>query len=159
LKGAKRNMLKNKKTIDEIISNYIGKKGSLIPLLQEIQNVEKYLAPDVMKYLSEKTGIKLADIYGVATFYTMFRLKPQGDHVIRICKGTACHVSEADGILQAVKNELKLKGEKDTTSDNKFTVMEVACLGCCSLAPVIMIDDNTYGKLTTDSIGKILKSY
>ena len=152
-------MLKNKKTIDEIISNYIGKKGSLIPLLQEIQNVEKYLAPEVMKYVAEKTGIKLADIYGVATFYTMFRLKPQGDHVIRVCKGTACHVSSADGILQSLKNELNLSGEQDTTSDNKFTVMEVACLGCCSLAPVIMIDDNTYGKLTPDSIGKIIKSY
>lgn len=152
-------MLKNKKTIDEIISNYIGKKGSLIPLLQEIQSVEKYLAPEVMKYVAVKTGIKLADIYGVATFYTMFRLKPQGDHVIRVCKGTACHVSGADGILTAVKNELGLKADKDTTSDNKFTVMEVACLGCCSLAPVIMIDDNTYGKLTPDSVSKILKSY
>ncbi len=159
LKGAEHIMLKNKKTIDEIINNYIGKKGALIPLLQEIQKVEKYLSPETMKYVSEKTGIKLAEIYGVVTFYTMFRLKPQGDHVIRVCKGTACHVSDADTILTSVKSELNLQGENDTTEDGKFTIMVVACLGCCSLAPVIMIDDNTYGKLTSDSIKKILKTY
>ena len=152
-------MLKNKKLIDEAINNYVGKKGSLIPLMQEIQKIEKYLSKDTMRYLSEKSGVKLADIYGVATFYTMFRLKPQGKHIIRVCKGTACHVSGANSIAQAIKQELKLTGKEDTTKDGLFTVMEVACLGCCSLAPVIMIDDNTYGKLTPDSTVEILKKY
>lgn len=152
-------MKKNKKEINAIINKFIGKKGALIPLLQEIQAVEKYLAKDTMRYISEKTGIKLAEIYGVATFYTMFRLKPQGKHVIRVCKGTACHVSDANSIAYAIRSELKLGEDEDTTGDGLFTVMEVACLGCCSLAPVIMINENTYGKLTPKSIPKILKKY
>ncbi len=152
-------MIKNKKLIDEAINKYIGKKGSLIPLMQEIQSIEKYLSKDTMRYLSEKSGVKLADIYGVATFYTMFRLKPQGKHIIRVCKGTACHVSGANSIARSVRQELKLTGNEDTTEDGLFTVMEVACLGCCSLAPVIMINDNTYGKLTPDSTVEILKKY
>jgi NADH:ubiquinone oxidoreductase subunit E len=152
-------MIKNKKLIDEAINKFIGKKGSLIPLMQEIQNIERFLSKDTMRYLSEKSGVKLADIYGVATFYTMFRLKPQGKHVIRICKGTACHVSGANSITLAIKQELELNGEEDTTKDGLFTTMEVACLGCCSLAPVIMIDENTYGKLTPDSTVEIIKKY
>jgi len=152
-------MLKNKKVIDEIINKFIGKKGSLIPLLQEVQSIERYLSKETMSYISEKTGIKLADIFGVATFYAMFRLKPQGKHVIRVCRGTACHVSGANSISQAIRQELKLEAEEDTTEDSLFTVLEVACLGCCSLAPVIMINDNTYGKLTPDSTVKILKKY
>ena len=152
-------MMKNKKEVDQVINKFIGKKGSLIPLLQEIQDIERYLSKDTMRYVSEKTGVHLAQIYGVATFYTMFRLKPQGKHVIRVCKGTACHVSDANTILKAVNSELKLEGDMDTTKDGLFTVMEVACLGCCSLAPVIMINDNTYGKLTPELINNILKKY
>ncbi|MBN1327096.1 MAG: NADH-quinone oxidoreductase subunit NuoE [Candidatus Cloacimonetes bacterium] len=152
-------MLKNKSLIDGVIDKFIGKKGALIPLLQEIQNIEKYLSRDVMKYVAEKTGFKLAQIYGVATFYTMFRLKPQGKHVIRVCKGTACHVSGANSILDSIRSELKLNDTDDTTSDGLFTIMVVACLGCCSLAPVIMVDDNTYGKLTPEKITNILKKY
>ena len=151
--------MKNKNAIDEIIGKYVGRKGSLIPLLQEVQTIEGYLAKDTMRYLSEKTNINIAQIYGVATFYTMFRLKPQGKHVIRVCKGTACHVSDANSILKAVQNNLKLADGEDTTTDKLFTVMEVACLGCCSLAPVIMIDDNTYGKLTPEAIKEIVKKY
>lgn len=152
-------MMKNKKLIDDAINKFIGKKGALIPLLQEIQAIEKYLSKKTMRYTSEKTGIKLADIYGVATFYTMFRLNPQGKHVIRVCKGTACHVSGANSISLAIKQELKLEEGNDTTKDGLFTVMEVACLGCCSLAPVIMVNDTTYGKLTPDSTVEILKKY
>lgn len=152
-------MMKNKKEIDQVINKFIGKKGSLIPLLQEIQVIEKYLSKDVMRYVSEKTGVRLAQIYGVATFYTMFRLKPQGKHVIRVCKGTACHVSDANAILKAINNLLKLQDDQDTTKDGLFTVMEVACLGCCSLAPVIMIDDSTYGKLLPENIPDILNKY
>ena len=152
-------MTKNKKQIDEVINKFVGKKGALIPLLQEIQNIERYLSKDTMRYVSEKTGTKLADIYGVATFYTMFRLKPQGKHIIRVCKGTACHVSGANSIVNALRQELKLTEEKDTTDDGLFTLMEVACLGCCSLAPVIMVNDQTFGKLTSDSITAVLKKF
>jgi NADH-quinone oxidoreductase subunit E len=151
--------MKDKNAIDEIIGKFIGRKGSLIPLLQEVQTIEGYLAKDTMRYLSEKTDINIAQIYGVATFYTMFHLKPQGKHIIRVCKGTACHVSDANSILKAVQNNLQLADGEDTTTDKLFTVMEVACLGCCSLAPVIMINDNTYGKLTPEAIEGIVKKY
>ncbi|RLD54608.1 MAG: NADH-quinone oxidoreductase subunit NuoE [Bacteroidetes bacterium] len=152
-------MIKDQNEINTIITKYIGKKGILIPLLQEVQNIQNYLSKETMRYVAEKTGIKLAEIYGVATFYTMFCLKPQGKHIIRVCKGTACHVSGANAIASSVRNELKLGKDKDTTEDGKFTVVEVACLGCCSLSPVIMIDNNTYGKLTSKMIHKILKEY
>jgi len=153
-------MTKKQKEINYVIDKFIGKKGILIPLLQEIQEIEKYLSKDTMRFVAEKTGIKLAEIYGVATFYTMFRLKPQGEHVIRICKGTACHVSNANSILDSLKNNLKfVNSDEDTTIDGKFTLMEVACIGCCSLAPVIMIDNDTFGKLTPESIANILKKY
>ena len=152
-------MLKNKKLIDLVIDKYLGRKGALIPLLQELQKIDRFLSKNAMRYLSEKTGISLAKIYGVATFYSMFRLIPQGKHIIRVCKGTACHVSDANSIFNAVVDELKLEENKDTTKNGLFTVMEVACLGCCSLAPVIMINDNTYGKLTPESVRKIIKKY
>ena len=152
-------MLNNKNEIDQIINKYVGKKGTLIPLLQEVQSINKFLSKDAMSYVSEKTGVKISQIYGVATFYTMFRLKPQGKHIVRVCKGTACHVSDANSILDEIRSDLKLSGEQDTTKDGLFTVVEVACLGCCSLAPVIMINDNTYGKLTPEKITNILKKY
>ena len=148
------------KEINYVIDKFIGKKGILIPLLQEIQDIERYLSKETMKFVAERTGIKLAEIYGVATFYSMFRLKPQGEHIIRICKGTACHVSNANSIMDSLRNNLTFaNSDEDTTTDDKFTLMEVACLGCCSLAPVIMIDDDTFGKLTPESIAKILKKY
>lgn len=149
-------MTEKQKEISKIIEKYLGKKGAMIPLLQEVQELEGYLSKETMRYVSEKAELKLADIYGVATFYTMFRLKPQGKHIVRVCKGTACHVSGAHSIGVSVRNYLKLKGNEDTTDDGKFTVVEVACLGCCSLAPVVMIDEDTHGKLTPESVEKIL---
>lgn len=151
--------MENKEKIDVIISKFKGKKGATIPLLQELQGVEGYLKRDTMQYVSKQTGIKIADMYGVATFYSMFRLKPQGRHIIRVCKGTACHVSGAETIYHAIQSHLNLTDLDDTTDDGKFTLMEVACLGCCSLAPVMMIDEQTHGKLTPDGVGKILDSY
>ena len=151
--------MKDRQIIDSIITKYGNTKGSLIPLLQEIQESEGYLSRETMQHVADRTGVGAADIYGVATFYTMFRLKPQGKHTIRVCKGTACHVSGANTIMNALRNELKLTGSEDTTSDKKFTVFEVACLGCCSLAPVIMIDKTTYGKLNPDKIAEIIAKY
>jgi NADH-quinone oxidoreductase E subunit len=151
--------MKERGNIDAIIDKYGSGKGILIPLLQEIQELEGYLSRDTMQYVADKTGVSAAEIFGVATFYTMFRLKPQGKHTIRVCKGTACHVSGANTLMNALRNELKLAAGEDTTEDNKFTVLEVACLGCCSLAPVIMVDKTTYGKLNPDRIAEIISSY
>ncbi|MDD4223390.1 MAG: NADH-quinone oxidoreductase subunit NuoE [Candidatus Cloacimonetes bacterium] len=145
--------------LDALLPTYEGKKGSLIPLLQAAQNLEGYLSRPVLKHISEKMQVPAAEIYGVVTFYSMFRLEPQGRHTIRVCKGTACHVSDADGIKDALIENLKLEGERMTTADMQFTLVEVACLGCCSLAPVIMIDDQTFGKLTPEAIPGILDRF
>lgn len=145
--------------LDALLAFYQGKKGVLIPLMQEVQDLEGYLSQETMRYIADKMGIPAAEIFGVATFYSMFRLKPQGKHIIRVCKGTACHVSDADGIKEALIENLKLPEGEVTTSDMRFTLMEVACLGCCSLAPVIMIDDQTFGKLTPEAIPGILDKF
>lgn len=145
--------------LDAILPAYEGKKGSLIPLLQAAQSLEGYLSRPVLKHISEKMKVPAAEIYGVVSFYSMFQLEPQGKHIIRICKGTACHVSDADGIKDALMENLKLESGITTTADMQFTLMEVACLGCCSLAPVIMIDDQTFGKLTPERIPGILDRF
>ncbi|MGC9361984.1 MAG: NADH-quinone oxidoreductase subunit NuoE [Candidatus Syntrophosphaera sp.] len=145
--------------LDAILPAYQGKKGSLIPLLQEAQAIEGYLSRPALKHISEKMDIPAAEIFGVVTFYSMFRLEPQGKHIIRVCKGTACHVADANGIKDALVENLKLEEGKTTTDDMQFTLMEVACLGCCSLSPVIMIDDQTFGKLTPEAIPGILDKF
>lgn len=133
-------------------------KGALIVLLQSAQEIFGYIPEPMIYEISESTEIPVADIYGVITFYAQFRMKPMGKHVIRICEGTACHVNGAKGILQTLEEELKI-GVGDTTEDGLFTLLSVACLGCCSLSPVIMIDDETYGSLTADKTKKIIKKY
>ena len=151
-------MLKNKKLIDEAINKYVGKKGSLIPLMQEIQNIEKYLSKETMRYISQKSGVKLADIFGVATFYTMFRLKPQGKHIIRVCKGTACHVRGGSRIADRVGEILDVQ-EGETTEDGRFTMERVNCLGCCALGPVMMVDQDYHGNITSAKVEEILERY
>lgn len=132
--------------------------GSLIPLLQSAQDSYGYIPEKVIYYISELVGIPAADIYGVITFYAQFRLKPLGKNLIRICEGTACHVNGAKSILSVLQDELGISvGE--TTDDGLFSLQSVACLGCCSLAPVIMINNTTHGSLTMDKIKKIIKKY
>ncbi|MFH1197284.1 MAG: NADH-quinone oxidoreductase subunit NuoE [bacterium] len=132
--------------------------GSLIPLLQSAQDSYGYIPEKVIFYISELVGIPAADIYGVITFYAQFRLKPLGKNLVRICEGTACHVNGAKSILSVLQDELGISvGE--TTDDGIFSLQSVACLGCCSLAPVIMINGDTHGNLTMDKIKKIIKKY
>jgi NADH-quinone oxidoreductase subunit E len=127
-------------------------------LLQSAQDSYGYIPEKVIHYVSEVVGIPAAEIYGVITFYAQFRLKPLGKHVIKICEGTACHVNGAKSILNTLKNELGIS-VNETTDDGLFTLQSVACLGCCSLAPVIMINEETYGNLTPDRTKKVLKKY
>jgi len=138
--------------------NKRNQEGALIPLLQSAQDSYGYIPEKAIHYISEVVGIPSAEIYGVITFYAQFRLKPLGKHVIRICEGTACHVNGAKNILKVLQNELGV-GVGETTEDGLFTLQSVACLGCCSLAPVIMVDDETYGSLTPDKTKTILKRY
>ncbi len=135
---------------------YDGAPGELIPLLQSAQEHFGYVPRRAIKYISEVTGIPESEIYGVITFYSQFRLQPMGKHVVRICVGTACHVSGVRSIVEAIQDELGIE-VGDTTADGLFTLFTVACLGCCSLAPVIMIDDNTHGRLTPASARRLLK--
>ncbi|MBS3944429.1 MAG: NADH-quinone oxidoreductase subunit NuoE [Melioribacter sp.] len=130
--------------------------GSLIPLLQSAQDSYGYIPEKVIHYISELVKIPASEIYGVITFYAQFRLKPLGKNLIRICEGTACHVNGAKTVLSVLNDELGITvGE--TTEDGMFTLLSVACLGCCSLAPVMMINDETHGNLTSEKIKKTLK--
>ena len=142
--------------IDPLIKKYKGKKGSLIPILQGAQNIYGYIPAAAFLKISELTGLKLSEMYGVATFYTQFRLNPVGKHIVKVCHGTACHVQNATAISEAVEESLGIK-DGETTEDRLFTLESVACLGCCSLAPVMMIGDETYGKLTGKQAVKIVK--
>lgn len=154
----KNNDIVDLNSIDYVIEKFKGKKGNLIPVLQEIQNIYGYLPNLALKKASEGLNLELNDILGVATFYSQFRLNPIGKNIIKVCHGTACHVQDAKKITDSIKEELQvLDGE--TTEDGIFTLESVACLGCCSLAPVMMIGDDTYGKLTPDETIKIIKKY
>jgi NADH-quinone oxidoreductase subunit E len=138
---------------------YQGEKGALIPLLQSAQEAYGYIPESAIDHISEVVGIPAADIYGVITFYSQFRLKPMGKNIVKICDGTACHVNASTAILRTVEDELKISGGDETTEDGLFTLQKVACLGCCSLSPVIMINDETHGKLTPKKVTKLLKEY
>jgi NADH-quinone oxidoreductase subunit E len=148
----------NIKEAREIVGAVGGEPEMAIPLLQEIQKRHGYLPEDVLEAVACESGIPAADLYGVATFYSQFRFVPSGEHLIKVCKGTACHVSGADILSSTISEELGIE-EGGTTDDLKFSLEFVACLGCCSLAPVVMIDEKVYGKLTANKIRKIVKGY
>ncbi len=141
-----------------IIEKENSHKGSLIPILQKIQDHYGYLPESALNLLSKKTGIPASQILGTATFYSQFRFQPVGKYVIKVCHGTACHISGAEQISDVFRDLLGIK-EGETTDDGLFTLENVACLGCCSLAPVVMINETTYGRLNPSKINKIIKEY
>ena len=143
--------------LDPLISKYKDKKGNLIPLLQGTQNLFGYLPRVAFEKIASETGLELSDMYGVATFYAQFRMKPVGKIIIKICHGTACHVQNANTISDSLEESLKIK-DGETTEDGLFTLESVACLGCCSLAPVMMVGENTFGKLTGTEAVRIVKN-
>jgi NADH-quinone oxidoreductase subunit E len=133
-------------------------ESALIPLLQRLQDVYGYLPQDVILRLAERTGLFVSQIMGVITFYAQFRLKPVGKNIVKVCFGTACHVIGAENIADAICRELGIE-LGGTTEDRLFTVESVACLGCCSLAPVIMINTETHGRLTPDTARNVIREY
>ena len=143
--------------LDPIIARYKGKKGNLIPLLQAAQELYGFISKAAFAKLSRETGIPLSDMFGVATFYAQFRMNPVGRNIIKVCHGTACHVQNAVEITESLEEALKVK-DGETTEDRFYTLESVACLGCCSLAPVMMIGDQTYGKLTGNEAVRIVKN-
>ncbi|NLY82561.1 MAG: NAD(P)H-dependent oxidoreductase subunit E [Clostridiales bacterium] len=148
------------KELDPVLDKYAKVPGSLITILQQAQEIYGYLSIDSINYISQITGIRPAKIYGVATFYTQFRLEPIGENLIMLCQGTACHVNGSESIEEAVCEYLDIQ-DGETTEDGSFTINNVACLGCCSLAPVMMIKtadgEETFGNLTRASAIKVLK--
>ena len=142
--------------LDGVLAEYASVKGSLITILQNTQDIYGYLPREAIELISEKTGIATSEIMGVGTFYTQFRFEPVGKYLIMLCQGTACHVNSSELILQTIKDELGIE-DGQTTEDGLFTLEHVACLGCCSLAPVIMINGEAYGSLTPDKVVTILK--
>lgn len=135
---------------------YDGHAGALIPLLQSAQDTYGYVSERAIDYISHITGIPAAEIYGVVTFYAQFRTKPLGDKVIKVCNGTACHVNGVKEIAATLSDTLGINYE-ETTEDGKFSMVSVACLGCCSLAPVIMVNNETYGRLTPQKTRRLIR--
>jgi len=145
--------------VDRIIESKGQSKEAVIPILHALQAEYKYLPEEGLKRICEKTNITPANIYGVSTFYTQFRHLPVGDHIIHVCAGTACHVKGAERIYEAFFRELNIPKGFDTAPDGKFTLQRVACLGCCTLAPVVQIDGRTYGHVSSDGIGKVIDDF
>ncbi len=142
--------------IKPVLDEYGEVKGSLITILQQTQEIYGYLPKEAIEYIAQRTGIEISEIMGVATFYTQFRLTPVGKYLIMLCQGTACHVNSSELILQTIKDELGID-DGETTEDGLFSLKCVACLGCCSLSPVMMINENAYGSLTPDKTKTILR--
>jgi len=142
--------------LEPCLAQYAHVEGSLIPILQTAQELYGYLPTELLAHIAERTGVPPAKVMGVVTFYTQFRTKPVGKHLILLCQGTACHVNGSAEIEEAVREYLGV-AEGEITPDGLFTWSNVACLGCCSLSPVMMIDGKAYGNLTKLSAVKVLK--
>ncbi|ACL69388.1 NADH-quinone oxidoreductase subunit NuoE [Halothermothrix orenii] len=146
------------KKLDEIILKYKDKPGPLIPVLHEAQELYGYLPEEVQSYIAEGLGVPVSKVSGVVSFYSFFTTKPKGEHTINVCMGTACYVKGAEEILNRLKEELGIE-EGETSEDGKFTMVGMRCLGACSLAPVVTIDDKVYGKVTPEKMMEIIESY
>jgi len=145
-------------SLDKIIQTYRREGGNVITLLQETQEAYGYIPREAIDVFAETLNIAPSRFYGVATFYAQFRLTPVGKNKITACCGTACHVRGAERILNSLKRELNLAETEDTTKDREFTIEKVACLGFCSFAPVVLINDNVHGKTNSDSLLKELRA-
>lgn len=139
-----------------ILEKYQDQRGALIPALEEIQDEYLYLSRSALQLVSAVLDLPLSQVYNVATFYNAFSLKPRGHHLFSICMGTACHVKGAEKILRKAQEELQI-GPGETTEDMMFTMETVRCVGCCSLAPVVRVDDDTFGHVTTKKVSNVLK--
>ncbi|HJO47324.1 MAG TPA: NAD(P)H-dependent oxidoreductase subunit E [Candidatus Scalindua sp.] len=143
---------------EKILDKYGGEDGCLIPVLQNIQNEYGYLQESVINLVSERLNMSLSEVMGVASFFAQFHLKPRGKHIIKVCTGTACHVKKAKGLSAKVIDRLKINAN-ETTKDLMFTFEEVACLGACGIAPVVVVNKDVHGTLSPDKLGDVLDGY
>ncbi len=144
-----------KEKLDEILSHYDGQKEDLIPILQESQERFRYLPDEVMRRIAKFLRLSESTVYGVVTFYAQFKFTPTGRRIVRVCRGTACHVRGAPRILDEVEKRLDIK-PGETTGDLEYTLETIACFGACALAPVMVVDKEVHGRVTTAEVGQIL---
>ncbi len=142
----------------EIFKSYQAEKGAVIPLLQKVQENLGYLSKEAISEIAKFSGISESEVFGVASFYAQFRFTPRGEHSLKVCLGTACHVRGGSNILETVERELGVQ-PGGTTSDYKFSLERVACFGCCALAPVMVVDKDVHGRMTTTKVKDILGKY
>lgn len=145
--------------IKNMLEKYKSERVNIIPLLQDIQDSFGYIPEDAVDIISRSLDIPESKLYGVSTFYSQFHLKPRGVNVITACCGTACYVKGSERIISSIKTSLHLDRDEDTTRDQRFTLEKVACVGTCSMAPVVIVNKNVYGGMTIDKITKILRKY
>jgi NADH-quinone oxidoreductase subunit E len=145
-----------KELLAPVVEKYRGKKGVAIPLLADVQREVGYVAEEAVEHVGAELGIPPAELFGVATFYAMFRFQPQGKHVVRLCRGTACHVQGSGLVADQLERTLGVK-DGETTPDLMFTLQYVACLGCCSLAPVMLVGNDAHGRLTPEKAVGVLE--
>lgn len=144
--------------LSPILEGHRGHRESLIPVLQKVQGELGYLPEEAVSEIAHFLGLSSSDIFGVASFYAQFRFERRGEHTVKVCQGTACHVRGAKRIMEAVSQELGIE-PGGTTEDYKFSLEQVACFGCCALAPVMVIDDQVNGRMTTSDARKVLENY
>ncbi|MBA7510833.1 NADP-reducing hydrogenase subunit HndA [subsurface metagenome] len=150
--------MKRKVDLEKVINKYKAEKGGIISVLQEINREYGYLSEDALKLVAKKLDVPLIQVYSIATFYTAFSLKPRGRHLINVCLGTACFVKGGNRILEKLERELGIKAG-ETTKELRYSLDTVHCIGCCSLAPVIRIDEDAYGRLKQEKVPEILKKH
>jgi len=143
---------------NEVIDKYVDMKGALMPVLQAVQDVYGYIPEPTVHLIAERLNVYPSQIFGVLTFYAQFHLEPRGKYIIRVCMGTACHVKGAGRIADTLSDRLKI-GHAETTEDLKFTAEYVACIGACGMAPVIMVNDATYGSMTVQKMDEVIAKY
>ncbi|HOV78939.1 MAG TPA: NADH-quinone oxidoreductase subunit NuoE [Bacillota bacterium] len=144
--------------MQKLLDQYRDYKGGLIPVLQEAQNIYGYLPKEALQRIARELRMPFSKVYGVATFYAQFHLKPRGRNIVRVCLGTACHVRGGAKIFEAAKEHLGV-GHGETTGDLRFTLETVACIGACGLSPCMMVNDDTHGRLVPGVVGEKLEAY
>ncbi|MGB2805293.1 MAG: NADH-quinone oxidoreductase subunit NuoE [Candidatus Zixiibacteriota bacterium] len=145
-------------TVDSLVDRYGAKKEALIPILQDLQSDLNWLPEEVLRAVADKLGVPLMDVYGAASFYRTFSLKPRGKHIITVCVGTACHVRGGQRIVDEIGRMLDL-APGETTPDQNFTLETVNCLGCCAIGPIVVVDGEYYGEMTTRKVSSVLEKY
>lgn len=143
-------MIDHLAAVNKILEKYNYSEARLIPILQEVQAVYKYLSKDMISYVATSIGVPPSRVYGVATFYAHFSMQPKGKYLIKLCDGTACHVKKSHSVLNALYEKLNLSADKRTTDDLLFTVETVSCLGACGLAPVMLVNEDVHGQITPE---------